>query len=160
MKKIIIAIVAVFAMGATANAQFSGIGVRLGGGQGYNAELSTLWNVGNRLEVDFGWGSHKHYNYNDFTLTAIYQWTGDLGSGLGWFAGIGARLAYWNWEIAGLKDDDVALGLAGQVGFEYKFSDAPIQLSLDIRPCVYFIPNNIDDKVHWGDIALGIRYML
>ena len=89
MKKIIIAIVAVFAMTTAANAQLSGIGVRLGGGQGYGAELSTLWNFGNRVEIDLGWGSHD--NYTDFSLTGIYQWTGEIGSGFGWFAGVGAR---------------------------------------------------------------------
>ena len=161
MKKIIIAIVALFVMGTAANAQLAGIGARFGGGQGYNAELSTLWSVGNRLEVDFGWGGHDYYH--DFALTGIYQWTGNLGaSGFGWFAGIGARVGYWRWSAFGQKDHDIALAVAGQFGLEYKFSDAPIQLSLDIRPCYYFVPDmpNNKDRAHWGDIALGIRYML
>ena len=152
MKKIIIAIVAVFAMTTAANAQLSGIGVRLGGGQGYGAELSTLWNFGNRVEIDLGWNSDE--GYTGFSLTGIYQWQGEIGSGFGWFAGVGARLAYWNWEVT--DDSDIALGLAGQAGLEYKFSAIPIQLSLDIRPCFWLIP---DTDFHWGDIALGIRYM-
>ena len=151
MKKIIIAIVAVFAMTTAANAQLSGIGVRLGGGQGYGAELSTLWNFGNRVEIDLGWNSDE--GYTGFSLTGIYQWQGEIGSGFGWFAGVGARLAYWNWEVT--DDSDIALGLAGQAGLEYQFSAIPIQLSLDIRPCFYLIP---DTDFHWGDIALGIRY--
>ena len=151
MKKIIIAIVAVFAMSTAANAQLSGIGVRLGGGQGYGAELSTLWNFGNRVEIDLGWNSDE--GYTGFSLTGIYQWQGEIGSGFGWFAGVGARLAYWNWEVT--DDSDIALGLAGQAGLEYKFSAIPIQLSLDIRPCFWLIP---DTDLHWGDIALGIRY--
>ena len=151
MKKIIIAIVAVFAMSTAANAQLSGIGVRLGGGQGYGAELSTLWNFGNRVEIDLGWNSDE--GYTGFSLTGIYQWQGEIGSGFGWFAGVGARLAYWNWEVT--DDSDIALGLAGQAGLEYQFSAIPIQLSLDIRPCFWLIP---DTDFHWGDIALGIRY--
>lgn len=151
MKKIIIAIVAVFAMSTAANAQLSGIGVRLGGGQGYGAELSTLWNFGNRVEIDLGWNSGD--NYTGFSLTGIYQWQGEIGSGFGWFAGVGARVAYWNWEVT--DDSDIALGLAGQAGLEYQFSAIPIQLSLDIRPCFWLIP---DTDFHWGDIALGIRY--
>lgn len=151
MKKIIIAIVAVFAMSTAANAQLSGIGVRLGGGQGYGAELSTLWNFGNRVEIDLGWNSDE--GYTGFSLTGIYQWQGEIGSGFGWFAGVGARVAYWNWEVT--DDSDIALGLAGQAGLEYKFSAIPIQLSLDIRPCFWLIP---DTDFHWGDIALGIRY--
>lgn len=154
MKKIIIAIVAVFAMSTAANAQFSGIGVRLGGGQGFGAELSTLWNFGNRVEIDLGWGSHD--NYTDFTLTGIYQWQGEIGSGFGWFAGVGARVAYWSWSNGNNGTSDIALGLAGQAGLEYQFSAIPIQLSLDIRPCFYLIPKT---NFHWGDIALGIRYI-
>lgn len=151
MKKIIIAIVAVFAMSTAANAQLSGIGVRLGGGQGYGAELSTLWNFGNRVEIDLGWNSDE--GYTGFSLTGIYQWQGEIGSGFGWFAGVGARLAYWNWEVT--DDSDIALGLAGQAGLQYQFSAIPIQLSLDIRPCFWLLP---DTDFHWGDIALGIRY--
>ncbi|MCR5445272.1 MAG: porin family protein [Bacteroidales bacterium] len=154
MKKIIIAIVAIFAMTTAANAQLSGIGVRLGGGQGYGAELSTLWNFGNRVEIDLGWASHD--DITDFSLTGIYQWQGDIANGFGWFAGVGARLAYWSWEVAGASDSDIALALAGQAGLEYKFSAIPIQLSLDIRPAFYLIP---DTHFHWGDIALGIRYI-
>lgn len=151
MKKIIIAIVAVFAMSTAANAQLSGIGVRLGGGQGYGAELSTLWNFGNRVEIDLGWNSDE--GYTGFSLTGIYQWQGEIGSGFGWFAGVGARVAYWNFEVT--DDSKIALGLAGQAGLEYQFSAIPIQLSLDIRPCFWLLP---DTDFHWGDIALGIRY--
>ena len=149
MKKIIIAIVAVFAMGTMASAQIQDLGVRIGGGQGYGAELSTMWSFGNRVELDLGWGSHD--GYTDFTLTGIYQWQGELGSGFGWFAGVGARIAYWD----GYSDGNIALALAGQAGLEYNFSAIPIQLTLDIRPAFYLIP---DTYFHWGDIALGIRY--
>ncbi len=155
MKKIIIAIVAVFAMSTVASAQFSGIGVRLGGGQGYGAELSTLWNFGNRVEIDLGWDTGDHYT--GFSLTGIYQWQGEIGSGFGWFAGVGARVAYWSWESGyGDSDSDIALALAGQAGLEYQFPSIPIQVSLDIRPAFYLIP---DTDFHWGDIALGIRYI-
>ena len=155
MKKIIIAIVAVFAMSTAASAQFAGIGVRLGGGQGYGAELSTLWNFGNRVEIDLGWNSDDHYT--GFSLTGIYQWQGEIGSGFGWFAGVGARVAYWSWENGyGDGDSDIALALAGQAGLEYQFPSIPIQISLDIRPAFYLIP---DTDFRWGDIALGIRYI-
>ena len=155
MKKIIIALVAVFAIRGVANAQLSGIGVRLGGGQGFGAELSTMWNFGNRTEIDLGWSSGDHHT--NFTLTGVYQWQGEIGSGFGWFAGVGARVAYWSWESGyNNSDSDIALAIAGQAGIEYQFSAIPIQLSLDIRPCFWLIP---ETNFHWGDIALGIRYM-
>ena len=155
MKKIIIAIVAVFAMSAAASAQFSGVGVRLGGGQGYGAELSTMWNFGNRVEIDLGWGNGD--NHTDFTLTGIYQWQGELGSGFGWFAGAGARLAMWTWDLPGNDGADFALAIAGQVGLEYNFDAIPFQLTLDIRPQFWVLPD-MEDRFQWGDIALGIRY--
>lgn len=154
MKKLFLVIVAVFTMAATANAQDNALGVRVGGGQGYGAELSWQHGLGgNRLELDLGWGSGD--NHTDFSLSGIYQWTGDIGSGFGWYAGVGARLCYWSWEAGHNSDSDIALALAGQLGIEYKFSAIPIQLSLDIRPCFFLIP---ETQFHWGDIALGIRY--
>ena len=149
MKKILIIVAAVL-MGSMASAQISGIGARIGGGQGYGAELSTLWGAGsNRIEADLGWSNAD--DYNSFSLTGIYQWTGEIGSGFGWFAGVGARVAF----RSGNSSNDFALALAGQAGVEYNFSAIPIQLSLDIRPAFYLIPNT---QFHWGDIALGIRY--
>ena len=155
MKKLFIALVAVFAMSTMANAQIKDLGVRIGGGQGYGAELSAQWGfMGQRLETDLGWNSGEHHT--GFSLAGIYQWTGEIGSGFGWYAGVGARLAMWTWE-SGYKDhsSDFALALVGQAGIEYNFDAIPFQLSLDIRPNFWLIP---ETSFHWGDIALGIRY--
>lgn len=154
MKKLLLAIVAVFALSMTANAQNHALGVRLGGGQGYGAELSYQHGLGgNRLEFDLG--LHNGDHHTAFSLTGIYQWTGEIGSGFGWYAGVGARLGYWSYDDNVNSDSDVAIALAGQLGIEYTFKPVPIQLSLDIRPCFYLIPNT---DFHWGDIALGIRF--
>ncbi len=153
MKKIVLAIVAVFAMGSMATAQIQDLGVRIGGGQGYGAELSAMWGMGgNRIETDLGWSSGDHHT--SISLAGIYQWTGEIGSGFNWFAGVGARLAFWTYDIEGV-DSDFALALVGQAGIEYNFDAIPFQLTLDIRPNFWIIP---DTEFHWGDIALGIRY--
>ncbi len=152
MKKLFIALVAVFALG-TANAQIQDLGVRIGGGQGFGTELSAMWGMGgNRLETDLGW--HSDDGFTGIELAGIYQWKGDIGSGFNWFAGVGARLAIWSYDAAGV-DSDFALALAGQAGIEYNFDAIPIQLTLDIRPCFWLTPST---DFHWGDIALGIRY--
>ena len=154
MKKILLTVVAIFAMSTMANAQIKDLGVRVGGGQGYGAELSAMWGMGgNRLETDLGWGSGDHHS--NISLAGIYQWTGDIGSGFGWYAGVGARLALWSWDDAHGGNSDFALALVGQAGIEYNFDAVPIQLSLDIRPNFWLIP---ETSFHWGDIALGIRY--
>ena len=153
MKKIVLAIVALFAMSTMATAQIKDLGVRIGGGQGYGAELSAMWGMGgNRLETDLGLNLRDHVT--GFSLTGVYQWTGEIGSGFGWYAGVGARVAFWTYDIEGV-DSDVALALVGQAGLEYNFDAIPFQLTLDIRPNFWLIP---ETDFHWGDIALGIRY--
>ena len=155
MKKLLLVLVAVMGISFAASAQ-NAIGVRLGGGQGYGAELSYQQALGgfNRLEADLGW--KNYYGVSWFSLAALYQAHFDIKAvpNLGWYAGVGARLGYWNYDLDGV-DAEIALGLVGQAGLEYKFSAVPIQLSLDIRPCFYIIP---ETDFHWGDIALGIRY--
>ena len=151
MKKLFLVLAAVFTLSMTANAH-NALGVRFGGGQGYNAELSFQHGLGgNRLELDLG--LHSDDGYTDFSLTGIYQWMGTISGNFGWFAGVGAHLGYWNYDA--VNNSDVALALAGQAGLEYKFNAVPIQLTLDIRPRFYLIPST---DFHWGDIALGIRY--
>ncbi|MBR0073268.1 MAG: hypothetical protein IJP95_05465, partial [Bacteroidales bacterium] len=62
MKKILFIIAAVFTMTATANAQNNAFGLRLGGGQGYGAELSYQRGLGgNRLELDLGLRTGEHF---------------------------------------------------------------------------------------------------
>ena len=149
MKKVFLLIVAVVTIGSFANAQ-NALGVRLGGGQGYGAELSYQKGLGsNRLELDLG--LRLNDDVTAFNLTGVYQWTGTISGNFGWYAGVGASLGFWS----GYDDGNFAIAVAGQAGIEYTFSAVPIQLSLDIRPKFYILPST---DFHWGDIALGIRY--
>jgi hypothetical protein len=153
MKKILLTVVAIFAMSTMANAQIKDLGVRGAFGAGAGAELSAMWDCGllgaNRLETDLGWAGNKDWGY--INLTGIVQWTGDLGSNFGWFAGVGANLGLYNGNDADY--DGFGLGLAAQVGLEYNFS-IPIQLTLDFRPGWSFIGHS---GFGYG-VALGIRY--
>jgi hypothetical protein len=152
MKKLLLVLIAVVGISFAANAQ-NALGVRLGGGQGYNAELSFQKGLGaSRLEFDLGW--HNFENSSAFSFAALYQYHMDIPDvpNLGWFVGVGGKLDYWS----AAPKDNVGLGIAGQAGLDYYFKAVPIQLSLDIRPCFYLIPST---NFHWGDIALGIRYV-
>lgn len=154
MKKFFLIMAAALAMTATANAQNNALGVRLGGGQGYGAELSYQRGLGgNRLEADLGLRLGDHFTA--FNLTGIYQWTGTIAGNFGWYAGVGASVGFWTWESGHDSDGNIGLALAAQAGLEYNFQAVPIQLSLDIRPKLYLLPST---DFHWGDIALGIRY--
>lgn len=142
--------IAVLGLAFAANAQSNNLGVRFGGGQGYNAEISWQHVLGaNRLEMDLGWANYS--GASSFSLTGIYQWTFELPNNFGWFVGPGAYIGMATYD----GNASVALALAGQVGVEYNFEAIPLQLSLDIRPRFYVVPST---NFHWGDIALGIRY--
>lgn len=151
MKKIIVMIVAILALGTSAMAQEGGsyLGVRLGAGYGTNAELSYQMGLGgNRAEFDLGVNMNNGWNY--FHLAGVYQWTGNITGGLGWYAGVGACLGILtgNWSGFGL-------GVVGQAGLSYDFS-IPLQLTLDVRPEWDLIGDVTG--FGWGGVALGIRY--
>ncbi len=152
MKKIIIAIVAVFTLG-TANAQIQDLGIRGAYGAGYGAELSAMWGLGgNRLETDLGFAGGHHWSY--INLNGIYQWTWDLGSDFGWFAGVGASLGLYTSDGAEHYNDGFGLGVLAQIGLEFNPSAIPFQFTLDFRPQWDFIGHS---GFGWGG-ALGIRY--
>ena len=156
MKKLLLVLVAVLGITFAANAQRA-IGVRLGGGQGYGAELSYQQGLGgmNRLEADLGYRSY--YGVSWLSLTALYQAHFDINAvpNLGWYAGVGPRVDLYT----GGGSASVGIGICGQAGVDYNLQpvvNLPLQVSLDIRPCFYVYPAT---SFQWGDIALGVRYM-
>ena len=146
-------LVAVFGLAFAANAQ-NWIGVRGAFGSSNRAELSWQhgFNANNRMEFDLGWATYKatdNHNYSYFNLTGIHQWTGGIVGNLGWFAGLGANVGFWN-----STDKSFGLGFLAQAGLEYNFN-IPIQLTLDARPQWDII--GAATGFGYG-VALGIRY--
>ncbi|MEO2127684.1 MAG: hypothetical protein ABGW91_05935 [Christiangramia sp.] len=135
------------------------LGLRVGGGNGYGAEVSYQRAVGmdnNRLEFDLGWRNDSHYDA--IKLVGLYQWIWNIEGGFNWYLGAGAGLG--NYDDNRNNDNDYrdgAFGLiAGDVGIEYNF-DFPLLLSLDFRPEIGF-SDYVDHNDFSPDIALGIRY--
>ena len=157
MKKVIFTLALVVSMVGAMSAQTTdkAIGVRFGGGFGYGAELSYQQplSAANRLELDLGvsrWG---------FGLSGIYQWVwdlSDLAPGFNWYAGVGAGIGSYNFDYVDNRNgnSDLSLGLLGQIGIEYNF-EIPLQLSLDYRPGIYFIPSYYSSL---DGICLAARY--
>ncbi len=151
MKKVIILIAAIFAFGSAANAQIQDLGVRGAFGSGAGAELSAMWGLGgNRLETDLGWAGWEHATY--INLTAVYQWTWELGGDFGWFAGVGGNVGLWSNTV---DHDGIGLGVVGQIGLEFNPSAIPFQFTLDFRP-QWDIIGYHSGFGYAG--ALGIRY--
>jgi hypothetical protein len=164
MKKLIL--LAAFAFGAVvfndAQAQQisdNALGLRIGGGGGYGAEVSYQRATGgdnNRLEFDLGWRDSN--DYDAIKIVGLYQWIWNIEGGFNWYAGAGGGLG--NIEIKdhnSPNDDGVFLLVAGDIGIEYNF-DFPLLLSLDFRPEISLFNGYEDLDDFTPDIALGIRY--
>jgi len=157
MKKMFltIAFIAVITGALSAQADNKAIGLRLGSGFGYGAEISYQQPLSksNRLEVDLGlnsWG---------FGLNGVYQWVwdlSDLGDGFNWYAGVGGGIGTYNFNYGTDRNAnrDFSIGVLGQVGIEYKF-EIPLTLSLDYRPGIYVVPTF---NGTYDGICLGARY--
>ena len=137
MKKIIVLALAILGFAAVATAQPRTIGIRAG----YGAEVSYQHTLGstNFLEVDAGWSA----GYVSFT--GLYDFVFASEGNFNFYAGPGARVAF---------DEDLHLGVAGQIGVEYNF-DIPLTLSLDWTPVFNLIPGT---NFGWSSVGLGIRY--
>lgn len=158
MKKIILSAMMLMGLAFSTQAQEiskNALGLRLGDNDGFGGELSYQRGLSdkNRLELDLGWRNSN--NMDAFKLTGVYQWVWNIDGGFNWYAGVGGGVGNWNNKNA---DYDKSFAfVAGDLGIEYKFDEVPIQLSLDIRPELYFSDNYYGDNFG-PDLALGIRF--
>ena len=165
MKKLLLSAVMLFGIAISANAQDiskNALGLRLGDNDGFGGEISYQRGLSgnNRLELDLGFRNSK--DVDAFKLAALYQWVWNIEGGFNWYAGVGGGIGSWSYDRRigndRYKDSGTILFVAGDLGIEYNFQEAPIQLSLDIRPELYFNSDNYREDNFGPDIALGIRY--
>ncbi len=95
-----------------------------------------------------------------FRFTGLYEIHGNItdAKGLKWYIGPGAHIGAYNedWSHGDhhYPSGGFSLGIDGVVGLDYKFQDAPINISLDLQPSLEFIENPYLSL--WGGIA--VRY--
>ena len=166
MKKIILSAFMLLGLAASTQAQDiskNALGLRLGDNDGFGGEVSYQRGLSknNRLEFDLGWRNSD--DIDALKLVGLYQWVWEIDNGFNWYAGVGAGLGNWSYNGPDNPDNDGGFFLlaAGDIGIEYNFQEAPIQLSIDFRPEIY-LNNSGDNKFredNFGpDLALGIRY--
>lgn len=164
MKKLLLSAFMLIGLAVSSQAQDrNALGLRLGDNDGFGGEISYQRTLAssNRLELDLGWRDAKYYDA--LKLAALYQWVWNIDGGFNWYAGVGGGLGTWEFNnddlppgIDGGDDSGTFLFVAGDIGIEYNF-DIPLQLSLDIRPELYFGDDFREDNFG-PDIALGIRF--
>lgn len=160
MKKSILTLAIIFSELFLCQAQEiapNALGLRLGNNDGFGGEISyqKALKENNRLEFDLGWRNSN--DVNALKLVGLYQWIWHIDEGFNWYAGAGAGLGSWSYNINGAKDSGIYALAAGDVGVEYNF-DFPLQLSLDFRPEIYLNSGDWRTNNFGSDIALGIRY--
>jgi len=164
MKKIILSAFMLMGLAFSAQAQDiskNALGLRLGDNDGFGGEVSFQRGLSknNRLELDLGWRTSD--NYDAFKLVGLYHWVWEIDNGFNWYAGFGGGIGSWSYDNSGISDNGTILLVAGDIGIEYNFQEAPIQLSLDFRPEIYLNnagDNQFRDDNFGPDLALGIRY--
>jgi hypothetical protein len=161
MKKIILSALMLVGLAFNMQAQDiskNALGLRLGNNDGFGGEISYQRGLSenNRLELDLGWRNSN--NIDALKLAGLYQWVWNIDNGFNWYAGVGAGFGSWNYNFNGTKNNGSFLFAAGDIGVEYTFKEAPIQLSLDLRPELYFNSTAYRDTNFGPDLALGIRY--
>ena len=160
MKKVILSAFMLFGLAFSLQAQEiskNALGLRLGSNDGFGAEISYQRSLGNnnRLEADLGWRNSK--DVDAFKLAGLYQWVWNIDGGFNWYAGAGGGIGSWSSNFQGVKNSGTVLFAAGNIGIEYNF-DFPLQLSLDMRPELYFNSDGYRDDNFGPDLALGVRY--
>ena len=143
MKKIILIIAVVM---ATCGYSFGQeLGVRFGYGVGNgNAAIDGVFGAGkfSRIHADVGFGGGVGI---DVLWDFLYKPIG--GEALYWYIGAGPYT---------LIGDNFHLGVAGEIGLEYRFNKTPIVIGADYRPKLRII-----DKTEFVSdvVALNIRYV-
>ncbi|WP_215225274.1 hypothetical protein [Echinicola shivajiensis] len=157
LKKAIVAIFAVFVMvisqEAEAQTYSTGVGLRAG--------VTNGLTVKQFLTYDAAVEGIIHTRWKGLLVTGLYEVHKDIREiqGLKWFYGGGAHLGTWGKKTNPPFDSDeteyTVFGIDGIIGLDYKFVDAPVNLSLDYKPAYNFT----DGVTWWGDeLALSIRF--
>lgn len=162
MKKSVLLILTIVALGLQANAQEiskNAIGIRLSESDGFGPEVNYQRALGDDNRLELGLAFHTKSNWDAVKLTGIYQWVWNIDGGLNWYAGPGAGagiVSYNRYDEDKLGKDrhsDAFAFLTGDVGIEYSFN-FPLLVSFDFRPQANL---GYRDDVSF-DVGLSARY--
>ncbi len=152
-------------LGTTLSAQSysSAIGLRLG----YPAAVSYKFFMNETSAIEL-YASYRRrgvysYHWTAFGLGGTFQVHNDLSSiaaGMQWFYGGGAGLSFFSWSDDAYFKDEGSLGISihGTIGLDYKFAEAPVNISLDWKPT--FALTGYRNGFGAGYGALAVRYTL
>ena len=129
------------------------IGGRFGAANGITFKTGLAENA--MLDLILNFRSNNNYKY--FRLTGLYEIYNPISGapGLNWYYGAGASIGSVKFDDGPRSNSDLYLSADGVLGLDYKFADAPVNLSLDWKPAIQLTPNTDFDG---SGVALSIRY--
>lgn len=153
MRKITTTVLVLFFAAATVQAQSksansssytTALGVKVWDGAGISLKHFFNQNAGEL--IGYFWSHGVRF-------TGLYEIHGDIqgATGLKWYIGPGAHIGFYDSK----NGDGTYAGIDGVIGLDYKFSGAPINVSLDWQPSFEF-GDGRGFIGSWG--GLGIRY--
>lgn len=159
MKKLFFTIAIMFTISVAYSQSYkSAIGLRLG----YPASISFKTFVSEKGAFE-GFVGFRRWSYVSYTnIGAMYQVHNAFPNveGLAWYYGGGATVYFWNYDDDFFVNDDyngLNFGIMGVLGLDYKFANAPVNLSLDWVPT--FVIGDAYYNGFRGDAgALSVRY--
>ncbi len=142
MKKLLLIVAVVIASYSFSNAQE--LGIRFGDVSGGNVAIDAIFGTGefSRIHADVSFGNGVGI---DVLWDFLYRPLG--GEAFNWYVGVGPYI-----QIA----DPFWLGVAGEIGLEYKFASVPISISGDWRPLISIIEST---DFHAGGFGFNVRYV-
>jgi len=149
----IIALLAMFSLGAYAQNYEKSLGLRLGKPVGLTYKQFVSTNNAFEVIVDLDFFEKDVFKIGG---SGFYLWEWNLGDvqGLDWFVGPGVSAGVFVVNAGGNTASDFNVSLDGLIGLEYKFANIPLALAVDFGPRFYFLN---DAGIYWGG-ALSVRY--
>lgn len=159
MKKLFFTLAIMFTISVAYSQSYkSAIGLRLG----YPASISFKTFVSERGAFE-GFVGFRRWSYVSYTnIGAMYQYHNPFPNveGLAWYYGGGATVYFWNYDDDFFFNDDyngLNFGIMGVLGLDYKFANAPVNLSID------WVPTFVIGDAYYGGFrgdagALSVRY--
>jgi hypothetical protein len=157
MKKVftILCLIFIATLAITSSSKAQGYDNAIGGRFGAANGVTFKTTLGENKMLDLIANFRSNNNYNYFRITGLYEVYNKINDvqGLNWYYGIGGSIGSVKYKP--YNSSDLYLSVDGVLGLDYKFVDAPINLSLDWKPAIQLTP---DTEFDGSGVGLSLRF--
>lgn len=166
---LLISLISLCALSVKAQYNDTNLGLRLGLGDGYSAEVSfetpLKLRSNKRLDLNSGISGGQSWNaVNSIYVNAIYKIGNYIDAGWQWHYGLGISGGLSTYKGPDIAHKDIMngdkftnLGIVPVIGIEKHYKKIPLNLTIEIRPNIPLINVNYS---YWGTLGFALRYRL